>query len=540
MKDRLFVLLKEASGGITLGTFHSLCFTILQERYENLHTVYDDESREVILGMLFPDKEEKMLKSLSTKLKEYFEENCPEDADELKEIAAPYQSFMLQNGGIDLADIIGAVVRLWRTEPEWLEIFRNRYQSIAVDELQDINPLQYEFLKLLAKDKNILAIGNPDQSIYGFRGSDVRLFFQFSEDFGAKEISLQRNYRSSGFIVDSASSLIRNNMLRKDIRPVAHKADKGKIRLFSADDEYKEAAFIAGEIEKLVGGFHNLIGDNTHQDGQYGFSDMAVLFRTRAVGQALLTSFKRSGIPVRFGNASSFLETYPFHLITDMIKLYLYPKDIIALDSILRHGFNMHKKERQEFLLSHPEEARFTSLFGKQGEEVFAKQGATDAVSFVFEKFITDETLDDTGIIRKETILYIAREYEEDLEQFLHNILLDTYTDVARLKTDAVSLLTFHASKGLEYPVVFIAGAEEGVTPLLRNNIDIEEERRLFYVALTRAKDHLFITNSLMRKNFNQTENKTRSRFVGEIPASFRETIEKKPPKPKCEQLRLF
>lgn len=161
-------------------------------------------------------------------------------------------------------------------------------------------------------------------------------------------------------------------------------------------------------------------------------------------------------------------------------------------------------------------------------------------MSFIFEKFITDETLDETGIIRKETILHIAREYEGDLEQFLHKILLDTYTDVARLKTDAVTLLTFHASKGLEYPVVFIAGAEEGVTPLLRNNIDIEEERRLFYVALTRAKDHLFITNSLMRKNFNRTENKTRSRFIREIPVSLTEIIEKKPPKPKCEQLRLF
>jgi superfamily I DNA/RNA helicase len=122
MKDRLFILLKEASRGITLGTFHSLCFTILQERYENLHTVYDDESREIVLGMLFPEKEEKTLKSLSTKLKEYFEENCPENADELKEIAAPYQSFMLQTVEIDLADIIGAVVRLWRTEPKWLEI----------------------------------------------------------------------------------------------------------------------------------------------------------------------------------------------------------------------------------------------------------------------------------------------------------------------------------------------------------------------------------------------------------------------------------
>ena len=540
MKNRLTTVLEETSKGITVGTFHSIAFAVLQQRYENLHTVYDDESREIILGTLFPDKEEKALKSLSNKLKASFENNCPEKADELKEIAAAYQNFMLQNGGIDLADIIGAVVRLWHTEPEYLEIFQNRYQYIAVDELQDINPLQYEFLKLSAKGKNILAIGDPDQSIYGFRGSDVSLFFRFSEDFSAKEISLQQNYRSSGFIVKSASTIIRNNKLRKDIRLFTHKPGKGKIHLFSAADEYKEAAFITGEIEKLLGGFNNLIGNNIHHDSSYGFSDIAVLFRTRAIGKALLSACKQSGIPVRFGDASSFLETYPFHLITDIIKLYLYPEDIIALDGVLRKGFKMSNKEKQAFLLSHPEETRFVSLFGEEGENVFATQNTTEAVSFIFEKFIPEETLDETGLIWKETILHIAKEYGTDLEQFLYTLLLDTYTDVARLKTDAVTLLTFHASKGLEYPVVFIAGAEEGVTPLLRENIDMEEERRLFYVALTRAKDQLFITNARTRKTFNRTENQTLSRFVKEIPVSLTEPIEKKPPKPSCQQMSLF
>ncbi|HVZ98421.1 MAG TPA: UvrD-helicase domain-containing protein [Chitinophagaceae bacterium] len=221
MKERLSAVLEDKSRGITLGTFHSLCFTILQERYESLNKVYDDESREIILGMLFPDKEEKEIKKLSAELKNYFENNKTESATAIAKIAATYRDFMLQNGGIDLADIIGAVVRLWNEEPQWLQACRKRYHYIAVDELQDINPLQYEFLKLLAKDKNIFAIGDPDQSIYGFRGSDVQLFFRFSEDFGAKEIALQKNYRSSAFIVEAASAVINNNTQRKPITLVA-------------------------------------------------------------------------------------------------------------------------------------------------------------------------------------------------------------------------------------------------------------------------------------------------------------------------------
>lgn len=308
-----------------------------------------------------------------------------------------------------------------------------------------------------------------------------------------------------------------------------------RIKLYTADNEYNEADFIISEIEKLVGGFHNLSGNNTHQSSSYGFSDIAVLFRTRAVGKALLASFKKSGIPVRFGDASSFISDYPFHLITDVIKLFLNTEDIIALDSVLTHGFKMDKKKKQEFLSSHPDETRFTALFDEQD---LTRLGAKNAVKLIFEKFIPEETLDDTGLLRKEAILDIAGEYGADLEQFLYKLLLDPYTDVARLKADAVSLLTFHASKGLEFPVVFIAGAEEGISPVLRKYSDIEEERRLFYVALTRAKDMLFITHAQQRKGFRGTEDKTLSRFVGEIPASLIEKLQKKQPKP--EQMKLF
>jgi DNA helicase-2/ATP-dependent DNA helicase PcrA len=266
---------------------------------------------------------------------------------------------------------------------------------------------------------------------------------------------------------------------------------------------------------------------------------MAVLFRTRTVGRILLAACRQAGIPVRFGDASSLAEAYPFHLITDSIRLYLNAGDLVALDSLLTQGFLMDRKEKQAFFLtSHPEATRFTALFGEAGETAFARQGAVGAVQLVAEKWISGEATDDTGRLRLEAILDIAKTCGADLEQFLQQLQLGPYTDIARLKADAVSLLTIHASKGLEFPVVFIAGAEEGIMPVLRKDTPIEEERRLFYVALTRAKELLYISHAGQRKYFNEALAKTPSRFLEEIQASLLEDLQKKSAKP--EQMRLF
>jgi|GEM_PF-1375935 len=310
-----------------------------------------------------------------------------------------------------------------------------------------------------------------------------------------------------------------------------------KIKHFTADDEYIEASFIVHEVEKLVGGFHTLSGGKRHTDSHYGFSDIAILFRTRAIGKVLLSVFKKSSIPVSFGDAAPFLADYPFHLIIDVLKLYLDAKDMIALDSTLTYDFRMDKKQKQTFLAENSEEKRFEALFGT---EDFASDGAESAMKFIFQKFIPDETLDDIGLIRKDVILKIAKECGSDIEQFLHQLLLGTYTDVAQLKTDAVQLLTFHASKVLEFPVVFIAGSEEGITPTLKKDSDIEEERRLFYVAMTRAKDQLFITHASERQGFKEVTKNKLSRFVQEIPSLWIETVHIQKKQAKPEQMKLF
>ncbi|SEL90852.1 3'-5' exonuclease [Parapedobacter koreensis] len=288
-----------------------------------------------------------------------------------------------------------------------------------------------------------------------------------------------------------------------------------------------------------MGGFSNLTNNTTrHPDGGYGFSDIAVLFRTRAIGKSLLAAFRKAGIPVHFGDATPFLAAYPFHLVADVIKLYFNPGDVIALDSVLTHGFGMDRQKKRAFLERYPEGERFAGLFGPTAAEVFAGQGAAGAVRFVFERLIPDALLDEVGLFQKEIMISLVEEHGSDIRQLLHKLSVDTYTDVARFKSDAVNLLTFHAAKGLEFPVVFIVGAEEGVIPLISSNADIEEERRLFYVALTRAKDKLLITHAARRQLVDKTVDRGGSRFVGEIPVALREKVHIK--QPKAAQMRLF
>ncbi len=539
MKKRLASLLGGQSKGIVVGTFHSICYGILQRSNKDIQTVYDGRSREIILELLFPGKEAKETEKLAGELETYFEKNsvilpCTHDNDKsIEEIARMYRVYCHQNGGIDIADIIPGVVRLWKNEPQWLEILRNEFQYIAVDELQDINPVQYEFLRMLAKDKNIFAIGDPDQSIYGFRGSEVKLFFRFKEDFNAKEIFLKTNYRSSGNIVEGALNLICNNTGRKDSSLSAIKSSSLKIKCFTAADELDEAQFIINEIENLIGGIQNLSGNysSSRHTGRYGFSDIAVLFRTRAVGKSLFRHFSRSFIPVRYGDASQWISSPPFSVVADVLKLYLNPKDRVAMYSFITHGLKLNEKDKKQLMSSVMKGEKSPLFFWESWTGITAEE----AVKSIFEKCVMDDT--DEIRVKKETILDMARENHTGIEDFLHCLTLGLYTDTGRMKADAVQLLTFHASKGLEFPVVFITGAEDGITPVTRKDTPVEEERRLFYVAMTRAKDELIITHARRRTKFGEVAVQKVSPFLDEIPKRLVEEVRRKE---KAEQLRLF
>ena len=557
IKERLMHTLGDGVKNMRIGTFHAIGYHLLREQYAALQTVYDEESRLSVSRFLFPALKETECKKLCDALEKYFESHDESLFDNIASYAGRYREYVQKQGAVDLADILQQVIALWKNEPATLEKYRQAINVIAVDEFQDINALQYEFLQLLGAGKNILAIGDPDQAIYGFRGSDMKLFFRFADDFHAKEIPLSQNYRSTQTILQAAGSVIQHNVLKSGIQLQANKTQGTKIRFFRAGDPADEAKYIVREIEKHVGGLHLLTSGSPQHGGEYVFPDIAVLYRTHAVGRELLFQLKKSEIPIHLTDGSAFLRQQPFSLIGDIIRLYLHPQDMVALQNILQRGLQWEKQEIKTYLTDlHEKNKSWQEMDPRAGEgfmqwkefynqlsELIKKNGVEGVVKEIFLRYIPNDSLSEEQLLKKETLITLAKEAKDDMQQYWEENTLNSYTDTNRQQAYGIHLLTFHAAKGLEFPVVFIAGAEEGITPAVRNT-DIEEERRLFYVALTRAKNELHITNAAKRLLYGKEEQQEESSFIKEIPAALMEAIKpdikKKNTPEKENQLTLF
>jgi DNA helicase-2/ATP-dependent DNA helicase PcrA len=537
--DRLQCVSENFDGHIMTGTFHSIAWQILQKQDPKLKVVYDESNRLSVLGFLFSDLTGKECRNLSQAMAGYFECGQLPELSDFYDYVLAYQNFLNENGAVDISNLISQVVEGWKEHPNLLEEQRQAVKSIAVDEFQDINSMQYEFIRLLAKEKNILAIGDPDQAIYGFRGSDVRLFFQFIDDFHPKEVSLTRNYRSLPTVVNAASSVIRHNSLRSDIELHAMRRGNQKIKLFKGSTPEHEATFILREIEKKIGGVNLLSGGEAY-DGNYAFSDIAVLYRTHHVGKQLLSTFRKANIPVVTADATGWFSKPPFSFITNTFRLYLNPLDIMALEDVLKYLPGWQSNDVRSFMRKVYESGinwsdadgecpgnkmrqEFTAWmdFYKQISEILEKGDVRNVVEMLFDKYFSKNDADQEQLVKMHTILSMATDAGSDVRKFLEDTLLNNYTDAARQSVQGVRLLTFHASKGLEFPVVFIAGAEEGITPAGHHDSDVEEERRLFYVAMTRARDELYLTHAVRRIIYGKEEHNTRSSFIAEIPANF-------------------
>ena len=560
MRQRLATLLGDQARGITIGTFHAIGYRFLQERFSELNTVYDQESRQLALNILFPELKETTIKKLSKSLARYFELEEDSGDDNIEEYALKYRTYTHDHGAIDLSDIMARVLQLWKNEPQWLAYVRDLYKAVAIDEFQDINALQNEFIRLLGNKKNLLAIGDPDQSIYGFRGSDVKLFFEFKGQFMAQEIKLVRNYRSTGAIVEAGVNLIQNNRLNSGLKLIPHKPGGRKIKIHHAADTIKEARYLVKQIESHVGGTENLTIGTPLEHGDYAFSDIAILFRTRRVGDEVLKQLRKAGIPAHFGDNTSFLSDPPFTVVADILRLYVNTGDLMALNGILNHGLSWPQKEIKTLLAAlHHSTGNWLDQspsilkaalqqswvewqhFFQSLPQAFQRNGVEGALQLIFEQYLPENKLNDSGKLKKEAILDLGKECQADVQGFLEKMILNPYTDVGRLKTEGVHLLTFHAAKGLEFPVVFIIGAEESITPLQREGTDLEEERRLFYVALTRAKEELQICHVTERSEYGQIKSMQPSRFINEIPRRLVERIQLDEKKVNKEsQLRLL
>lgn len=521
MKQRLKFILPGKELPFT-GTFHGLCFSILREAFpERTFCIIDQDQRAVLLRSAmdkYMDQTiEKIKKPDFNKVSEYItmmkhpvsgkEES--ESGEELIHSAVLgsvfliYQNILESKDLLDFDDLMFRSIKLFEENPLILEAWHEKLRFVFIDEYQDLNHAQYHFIRLLCGSScHVCAIGDPDQSIYGFRGGSSEYFGKFAIDFPeAEELRLVKNYRSSKTILDASFQMIRKGGNDSGQRVFSDIEAKKSISIIKGNDEYREASIIVAEIEKLVGGTSHLAihSGRAGDDGSssYAFSDFAILYRTRVQAEAIMAELERSGIPFQPVNKGNFLAQ---PLVSESLK---------CLSAAL--GLNV---SNPEYLSLMPESAlKKISEQALSGEIVAALNAAK--IHLIGNELL-GITSDSSGWDR---LLEIAEAYPSDPFLFLSDIALMSDQDVYSKRSQKVSLMTLHASKGLEFPVVFIAGCENDLLPYNRPGAEVcvDEERRLFFVGMTRAKEILYLSWAANRRVFGRKTERFRSPFLDDI-----------------------
>lgn len=567
MKTRVEALLGERLvKDMWVSTFHSACNRILRAHspalgYGHNFVIYDErDSYQVVRDCLKeldidpktypPGSFRAVISNAKSRLVEpgALTKTAANEYEELiAKVYELYQKRLKDSGAVDFDDLINLTVRLFRTHPNVLEKYRRKFKYVLVDEYQDTNPAQYQLIKLLASGgKNITVVGDEDQSIYAFRMADIRNILEFERDFpGTTLIKMEQNYRSTKKILEAANYVISHNINRKGKTLWTANAEGGIVATFAAANEIDEAGFITREIEQLV-----------EVEGQ-SFADCAVFYRTHAQSRVLEEALLRVGIPYRIVGALRFYERRE---IKDTLA-YLWVIYNPASNLQLRRILNVPKRGIGERTLSRIETfaaRRGLSLFQalQQVKEINlsgrAEKPIVEFVHLIEEMSVLKEDKSFTGLIKNiwkktgytaeleaertpqararienlEELISVARNFEtgatsQDLGEFLQQISLITPVDEAEGTEDGISLMTLHSAKGLEFANVFIVGLEEGIFPHSRamgEEAQLEEERRLCYVGMTRAKERLYLTYAWSRMLYGQRLTSRPSRFVAEIP----------------------
>ena len=571
LKNRLVAKLGTEAADVFASTFHRMCVRILRRDGEKIgipksFTIYDaDDSLRVV---------KKCLKAINLDEKQFAPRpiaggisHAKESLEQPKELAAKaektgdfrqkivarvyteYQKELHEAGALDFDDLLCETVRLFRESPETLEYYQNRWRYIMVDEYQDTNHVQYMLVALLAqKYKNICVVGDDDQSIYKFRGATIENILSFERQFpGAKVVRLEQNYRSTQNILSAANKVIEHNLERKGKTLWTANGDGSKITVRRCVDEDSEASFVA---DKVLDGVS--VGKK--------YSDFAVLYRMHAQSNSIEHAFTRAGIPYKIIGGLRFYERKEIKDLLAYMSVITNPADNLRLVRIInepKRGIGDTTVAAAERLsdatglslfeiFEHADEyadlSRRSAVLMHFTETI--KSLAEEAESFDAESFF-DSLCEKTGYLdmlraqgaegegRIENIGELKTnlmKYEEAAEQpelagFLEEVAL--YTDLDRMEeTDSVLMMTLHSAKGLEFPSVFVVGMEEGVFPGMQAIYDMnemEEERRLAYVGMTRAKRNLYLTAAANRMIFGQTNHNRISRFVEEIPDEYKE-----------------
>ncbi|MBO8126261.1 MAG: DNA helicase PcrA [Firmicutes bacterium] len=574
MKERVEKLLGYSAERIWVSTFHSACVRILRadgakNGLDPHFVIYDSSDqialvKEVLKELNINDKNFPPRSLLEAISKAKNELKTPEEyssqagdfwEQQVERVYKRYQERLKENKALDFDDLIMETTLLFKEQPYVLDYYQERFRYLLVDEYQDTNKAQYELVKLLAaKYRNLCVVGDDNQSIYGWRGADIENILAFERDYpDAKVIKLEQNYRSTGTILDAANSLIQYNIARTDKKLWTDRGRGEPIKVYWAADERDEARYVVEEIAKL-------------QREGYRNQDMAILYRTNAQSRPFEEAFLYAGIPYQVVGSLRFYDRKEIKDIIAYLRVIYNPADNISLQRIInvpKRGIGAATYAKLEQLAAERGQSVYDALLdiakGKVDfpgrtqqklvefvtfmEQLRAKQEETPLTSLVEEllelsgyRAELQQTKDEHAKGRLENIsefLSATQQYDRELPGegvglFLEQLALLSDPDTYDEGDDSVTLMTLHSAKGLEFPVVFLAGLEEGIFPHARSIWEmeqLEEERRLCYVGVTRAQERLYLTSAGRRTIFGTTENRLPSRFLEEIPGELKEEI---------------
>lgn len=581
MKERVASLLNTDVEGMWMGTFHSICVRILRRDidkigYNRSFTIYDRDDQITLIRECIKErnltkdmyKESSVLAQIST-LKDsmtnpdsFINENYNDFYKRnIGELYALYQQKLKQYNALDFDDLIIKTVEMLKANPLILSYYQNKFQYVFVDEYQDTNKVQYELVQLLSgKYKNLCVVGDGDQSIYGWRGADISNIRDFEKDYkGATTILLEQNYRSTQNILQLANKVIRNNPSRKDKNLWTDNHEGETIVYEELPDAEDEALFVVNKIDELI------------KEG-YKPSDCAILYRTNAQSRSFEESFIRKAIPYKIVGGLKFYDRKEIKDIVAYLKVIENPVDNISLKRIIntpRRGIGDATIQKLEEFAEQTNDSIYGALLSLEHVNLSAraKNSLQPFITMMnnlmakkeimgIQEFIED-VINSSGYVRdlekEDTIesqtrlenikefISVAIDFEArmgdiTMEEFLANIALLSDVDKTSDSTNVVTMMTIHSAKGLEFPVVFMVGMEDGLFPTFRaldSESDLEEERRLCYVAVTRAERLLYITSAKIRTIYGKTNYTLPSRFIVEMG----EAIEKSPKNNEKEQL---
>ena len=578
MKERIRNLIGEKANDLWAGTFHSVCVRILRMNIEKIgyssnFVIYDSTDQKTLIKDCIKEKNlnDKMfdpasiLNFISSQkdkmitpqmhLREFGGDYKEKQMGELYEL---YQKKLKMNNALDFDDLIGKTIDLLRENEDVLEYYQNKFKYILVDEYQDTNKAQYMLVKLLSdKYKNICVVGDADQSIYKFRGADIRNILDFEKDYPESQtIKLKQNYRSTKNILKAANSVIENNTDRKPKALWTDNTEGSCINLFNAQNEHGEADFIISKIKEFK--------------EDKSLNDFAILYRTNAQSRVLEEGLIKAKIPYKIVGGLKFYDRKEIKDIVAYLRAIQNPVDNISIKRIIntpKRGIGKTTLDKVELLSVERNESMYSTLLDAQTIPGLSQRAATKLKDFISllgtfmamkellsVKELIEHVIDTIGYVKQleledtieargrieniEEFLSVAIDYENNaedgnLEDFLANILL--VSDINNEELDeTITLMTLHSAKGLEFPIVFMTGMEEGLFPSGRSvtdEVQLEEERRLCYVGITRAEEELFMSYASMRMLYGKTNYNAPSRFLRELPESLLESCNKDKPK---------